>query len=182
MSRAFDAVRQSRDLPIMPSEAKNRPMGSWRPMLVPDLAAVETIAAIVHPAYPEDIAVLAEKRELYPAGCMIFGQSGEVSGYLFSHPWRRGAPPKLGNRLGSIPSDADTYYLHDIALLPSARGTGAGRSAMALVVEMAQAAGCRDITLIAVSGADSFWAAQGFTSSGETPYGPGSIAMHRAIS
>ena len=69
-----------------------------------------------------------------------------------THPWHRDTPPKLGKPLGAIPKDADTYYLHDIALLPAGRGGGSGKAAVDFTVRQAVQGGFADITLIAVNG------------------------------
>lgn len=127
-----------------------------------DLAAVAAISDAVHGRFTEPVTVYAERLGLYPAGCLVLEQHGEVVGYLITHPWHRDAPPKLGAMLGAIPAHADSYYLHDIALLPAARGTGATRAALDFVRARAQALGLSDIALMAVGGADRFWAAQGF--------------------
>jgi GNAT superfamily N-acetyltransferase len=159
--------------------------GRWRPMRADDLAAVAAISDAVHGmAYTERPAIYAERLALYPAGCHVFARDdgGAVEGYLISHPWRRDDPPTLDRPLGAIPADADGYYLHDLALLPSTRGAGAGRAALALVLRQAVAAGFDDITLTAVGGADGFWAAQGFVYAdrdGASPYGPGTHLMRR---
>ncbi len=42
------------------------------------------------------------------------------------YPWRFGQPPKLNMRLHRLSDDADTFYIHDVAILPAARGGGAG--------------------------------------------------------
>lgn len=127
-----------------------------------DLAAVAAISDAVHGRFTEPVTVYAERLGLYPAGCLVLEQHGEAVGYLITHPWHRDAPPKLGAMLGAIPAHADSYYLHDIALLPAARGTGAARAALDFVRARAQALGLSDIALMAVGGADRFWAAQGF--------------------
>ena len=57
----------------------------WRPMLPADLSMTETIAEQVHPDYPEDPAVFAERLALFPAGCFMLG----AVGYLIAHPWMR---------------------------------------------------------------------------------------------
>jgi GNAT superfamily N-acetyltransferase len=124
-----------------------------------DLAAVLDIAAVVHPDYPEDPAVFAERLALFPAGCLVLENFG---GYLIAHPWRHAAPPPLNALLGALPVAADTLYLHDIALLPAARGHGLARAGVARVAALAKAEGLREVALVAVGDAGGFWAAQGF--------------------
>lgn len=158
-------------------------MAGWRAMTVADLPDVTAISAAVHGRYAEPVEIYAERLSLYPSGCFVWADAGVVRGLLVSHPWRRGAPPALGAMLGSIPTDADRYYLHDIALLPETRGQGAGGAAVALVARIAASAGLADITLVAVNGADRFWAAQGFDhdkDAGSGGYGPGTFPMCRS--
>ena len=56
--------------------------GHWRPMRAANLAAVERIAEIVHPAYPESEEVPAERLTLFPAGCLI--AEGALAKNLFA--------------------------------------------------------------------------------------------------
>lgn len=137
-------------------------MAGWRAMTAADLPAVAAISDTVHGRYAEPVEVYAERLALYPRGCFTLESDGAPTGFLVTHPWRGDAPPKLGAILGAIPNDADTYYLHDIALLPETRGTGAGRAGLDLTIAAARAAGLGEIMLMAVGGADRFWAAHGF--------------------
>lgn len=156
----------------------------WRAMREADLPAVSAISDAVHGRYTEPMAVYAERLGLHPGGCRVLERDGEIAGYLVTHPWHRDSPPKLGAMLGAIPPEADTYYLHDIALLPAARGTGASKAALEFVVDRASALGLPDITLMAVGGADRFWAAQGFDylpRDADLSYGTGAHLMRMSI-
>lgn len=155
----------------------------WRPMRDSDLDTVVVIADAVHgPAYSEDRPAFAERLALYPDGCRILEQDGTTLGYLISHPWRSATPPALNEVLGSIPADADNFYLHDIALLPETRGSGAGAAAVAHVVACAKAEALGEIGLIAVAGADSYWERQGFVRLSPYPaYGPECWLMRRIV-
>ena len=74
---------------------------NWRAMTVDDLASVDVIAARVHPSYPEDHAVFAERLRLHATGCRVLMTGGEIAGYVISHPWHLGEPPALNALLGS---------------------------------------------------------------------------------
>lgn len=132
-------------------------------MLPDDLAAVTAIAAKVHPAYPEDDAVFAERLRLYPAGCFVLDNDAELSGYLISHPWRFGEVPALNSLLSTLPASATTYYIHDLALLPHARGTGAARAIVATLLRHAAVTNHQNISLVAVNNSGQFWRRQGFS-------------------
>lgn len=120
------------------------------------------IAAKIHAAYPEDEAVFAERLRLYPAGCHVLAVEGWVVGYMLSHPWRLGEPPALNSLLGALPDNPDTYYLHDLALLPETRGTGAGSAIVAALAAQARAEGLATMSLVAVHDSVAFWQRHGF--------------------
>lgn len=134
----------------------------WRPMTTFDLPAVQAIAAAVHPDFPEDDSVFAERQRLYPDGTRLFELDGAPAGYVLSHPWRFRALPELNALLGTIPEDADTFYLHDLALLPKARGTGAAAMIVGEMLRHARGAGFATMSLVAVNGSLPFWHKHGF--------------------
>lgn len=135
---------------------------SWRQMQPADLPAVHALAALIHPAYPEDEAVFAERLRLYPPGCRVLECNGKLTAYAISHPWLDRAPPKLNALLGELPPQPSTYYLHDIALMPGMRGTGAAAELVTSLVEQARAERLPSLSLIAVNGSEGFWRRQGF--------------------
>jgi ribosomal protein S18 acetylase RimI-like enzyme len=134
----------------------------WRPMTNADLATVGAIAAQVHIAYPEDAAIFAERLALHPAGCFVLDGDTTPAGYVISHPWRAAEPPPLDTLIGSLPSPASTYYIHDVALLPHGRGHGAGAAMVALLLRHAVAVGADNVSLVAVNRSVLFWQSQGF--------------------
>lgn len=134
----------------------------WRRMREGDLPAVGAIAALVHPAYPEEDAVFAERLRLYPKGCRVLDLGGRAAGYAIGHPWVFGRPPRLNARLGALPSVPAVLHLHDVAVLPAARGGGATRRLLGEWVELARAAGLSGLSLVAVGDAATFWARRGF--------------------
>ena len=137
----------------------------WRQMRHADLRAVERIAAEVHPDYPEDPAIFVERLRLYPPGCRVCTSAdGEtVQAYLLSHPWYLLQPPPLGSLLGTLPATPTTYHLHDLALLPQTRGSGAGRAIVQALAEHARANGLATLSLVAVNASMGFWERNGFT-------------------
>jgi len=131
-------------------------------MATADLPAVNTLAALIHQAYPEDEAIFAERLRLYPPGCRVLEQNGALAAYVVSHPWVDHAPPALNMMLVSLPGNPSTYYLHDIALLPEARGGGAAAEMVASLALQAQVERLPSLSLIAVNGSAGFWQRQGF--------------------
>ena len=130
-----------------------------------DLAGVLAVADVVHPAYPEDAAVFAERLQLYADGCLVFedGAAGDgIFAYVVSHPWRSNDPPALNAPLGALPAQPATYYIHDLALLPQARGRAAASSVVRQLIAGATAAKLPTLSLVAVNGSVGFWRRHGF--------------------
>src|SRR5690606_12912908 len=127
-----------------------------------DGAAVFAIARQVHPGFFEAEAVLAEKFTLYRNGCYVLDVGEKPAGYVLSHPWRLGDLPALDTLLGALPADADTFYIHDLALLPLTRGIGAAGHIVAALTKHAMAMGFPTMSLVAVNNALAFWTRQGF--------------------
>ncbi len=135
---------------------------SWRAAVLQDVPAISHVAAVGHPGLPERDAVFEERIRLSPDGCFVLADGAHVLGYILSHRWRRGAPPDLDTLLGVIPTDADCWYLHDIALLPAARGSGAAKAIAAQLETQARAAGLSAMALVAVGDAAPLWRKLGY--------------------
>lgn len=156
---------------------------AWRRMREGDVPAVGAIAALVHPAYPEEDAVFAERLRLYPEGCRVLDLGGRMAGYAIGHPWVFGRPPGLNVRLGALPPAPTVLHLHDIAVLPAARGAGAALRLLGEWVELAHAAGLSGLSLVAVGDAATFWTRRGFAAVEgprleQTPHGYGADARY----
>ncbi|MBA1158081.1 GNAT family N-acetyltransferase [Microvirga mediterraneensis] len=134
----------------------------WRPMMPEDLAQVQVLADTIHVDHPEDLEVLAERRRLYPQGCLMLVEDARAIGYALTHPWRLGEPPPLNEPLGKLPEAPTTFYIHDVALLPVARGKGYAVQAANRLIEHARAAGFDNLSLVAVNRSQAFWERVGF--------------------
>ncbi|MFC3124492.1 GNAT family N-acetyltransferase [Pseudoroseomonas globiformis] len=142
------------------------------------------IAAQVHQQFPEGETVFAERLALHPEGCRMLEEEGAALGYAIAHPWRFARPPALDSLLGALPERPDTYYLHDAALLPAARGQGAARTLVELM--RADAGSLPSLSLVAVGGTAALWARLGFTEHADAAlleklasYGPAARFMAR---
>ena len=135
---------------------------TWRRMAQPDLVSVERVGDAVHPDYPEDAAIIAERLRLYPAGCLVLDGDKGIQGYAVAHPWLFGRPPLLNTQLGQLPVRADTFYIHDLALTPEVRGGGLGTKAVNLLTYQAQLDAFMSMSLVAVDSSPGFWRRHGF--------------------
>lgn len=136
--------------------------GLWRLMTEADRPAVMSVADQVHVAYPEEDAVLIERLRLHPEGCALLVLHGKPCGYAVTHPWRYADPPALNTMIGELPEKPTTYYIHDFALLPEARGSGAGSAMANALIARAEALGISNVSLVAVNKSVPFWSRFGF--------------------
>lgn len=136
---------------------------TWRLMAPDDLGHVTALAGSVHPDYPEDTDIFAERLRLAPSGCLSLMLDGQLGGYLISHPWRGLLSPPLNTLLGALPADADRWYIHDLVVAPQGRGKGYAQTAITWAEDAARKAGLGTLTLTSTRHALNFWARQGFT-------------------
>ena len=127
-----------------------------------DITDVQTIGEVVHPDYPEDLAIIAERLRLYPPGCLVLASDQGVQGYAVAHPYLFGQAPRLNVLLESLPARADTLHIHDLALLPHVRSGGLGAMAVGLLARQAELSGLTKMSLVAVGNSQRFWARHGF--------------------
>jgi len=162
----------------------------WRPMTAADLAQVDVLAQRIHPDFPERIAVLAEKFELFPDGCFVLGgPDAPLSGYCFSHPWRGGQPPALDTFLTSLPDKPDAHFIHDVTVDASLRRRSLASVLVPKLVEVARAIPVSRMILVAVSGSGPFWTRMGFLRTDDdalqaatrAKYGAGAMHMQREL-
>jgi ribosomal protein S18 acetylase RimI-like enzyme len=136
---------------------------AWRAMTGYDMEAVARIAAAVHPAFYEAPEVLAERHALYRNGAYLLEINERPAGYVLSHPWRLGTLPALDSLLGALPEPADTYYIHDLALLPVARRVGAASFITTALAKHARAHNYPTMSLVAVNNSRGFWERHDFS-------------------
>ena len=89
-----------------------------------DLKRVVDIAGVCYPNHPEDMDVFVERLRLFGDGCLVLAGEGVVEGYVLSYPWRADAAPPLNALILGLPPAPEADYLHDLALMPAARGQG----------------------------------------------------------
>jgi GNAT superfamily N-acetyltransferase len=158
----------------------------WRLMTADDPATVSKIAAEVHVDYPEDDAVFAERLALFAEGCRIAELNDRAVGYALFHPGVLGRPPRLNTLLGELPPQADCLYLHDVALLPAARGHGFGLELLNIADDVARRRGLPLLALTATPQAAAFWLNRGFRKTAAEQevlacYGPDMRYMTRSV-
>jgi hypothetical protein len=147
-------------------------------MLTKDLPKVNSVANFIHADFYEAPEVFAEKLKLYPSGCFVY-DTNNIQGYFFSHPWYYLNPPKLNTLLGHVRA-ADTYYIHDVALMPDIRG----QHLVAEVVELVDTRPYDTISLVSVNQTFGYWSKFGFEivpGLDLTNYSPDAVYMVKSL-
>ena len=137
-------------------------MADWRPLLTGDMEFVNRIAASVHTALPERAEVFEEKVRLFPQGCRKLVSEGLIVGYGISHPWTLFSIPPLDTCLQRLPDPPQCLYIHDVVVLPAARGQGAAQQYMDYIKVLAREMGISSHALVAVYGTCHLWSRCGF--------------------
>ena len=125
-------------------------------------AMLEIQAACYKELVPESEESLRAKRRASPATCVVACSGDRVVGYLISLPWERSKPPALDTRTCRLPLAPDCLYLHDLAVMPGARKSGAGRALVDAFLAQMRASGLGRASLIAVQSSESYWKRYGF--------------------
>jgi hypothetical protein len=134
----------------------------WLPLASDDLDRVHHIGQTIHHELPERFEVLVEKIKLFPNGCPKLVFAGKIVGYAIAHPWSLFSIPVLDQYLVSIPARADCIHIHDVAILPEARGYRSAEHYVTMVRGIAIDLGVEKLACVSVYGTDVLWSRYGF--------------------
>jgi hypothetical protein len=134
----------------------------WRPATTVDFDTINTISDAIHLRLPERFEVFVEKFNLFPTGCLILLQKGEVVGYGFSHPWVLNSIPPLDSFLGALPTSPECLFIHDVAILPQARRHSAAGAFIKHIAAIARVQGICSLALVSVYDTKALWSRYGF--------------------
>ncbi|WP_374508903.1 GNAT family N-acetyltransferase [Niveibacterium sp.] len=149
-----------------------------------DLDPVFDLQCRAHtPDYHESRTALASRFERGRKTCFVAEQGHHAVAYLLAHPWG-GPPPVLHHPLSKL-AQADHLFLHDLAVLPEARGAGAAAALIAALEKQGRRDGFGEIRLVALVNAVSFWQRLGWKPLPgvvlDRSYGVGARVKARAI-
>lgn len=151
---------------VSPSALYTPPLSrlAIRPALSGDLDAILQIQARCYTAIvPESPRSMGAKLAAAPNSCFVAGPAGGPPvAYLLALPWHFDDPPHLDAQTCQAPADADTLYLHDLAVAPEARGSGAAGALVDAFMTALSASGIGRASLIAIQGSAGWWARHGF--------------------
>ncbi len=111
--------------------------------------------------------------ELFPEGAIGFFDAEGLCAYAFAVPTRAGETLTLGQPLERIAADADTFYIHDVAVSRRCRGRGLARRLIEQLLDLARARRFTRSELVSVQGSAAFWQKFGFEAIETFEYAPG---------
>src|SRR5205809_6209465 len=149
-----------------------------RPLTHADIAAVHDLEV---EAYAESLLVSDEALlsliALFPNGAIGAFDDKGLCGFVFALPLRAGTILDLQAPLDAIPSNADVFYIHDIAVAQRGRGRGIGGRLAAHAIDVGRAGGFTRAELVSVQGSAPFWERFGFRAARTFEYAPGAPAV-----
>lgn len=134
----------------------------WQPLSSTDIPSVLAIAGQIHPGLFERPEIFIEKLELFPEGCKKLLIDNQLAGYGFAHPWKLHSIPPLDTFLERIPTQPDCLYIHDVAILPDARGHNGAGLLVKILQSLAAQYGYNALSLVSVYMTTGFWQRFGF--------------------
>ncbi|ART49794.1 GNAT family N-acetyltransferase [Acidovorax carolinensis] len=152
-----------------------------------DLLAVQL--ACYGPGFVESAAVFA-RRLASPANCsLVLERNGKICAYLAAYRSALGKVTPLHGDFEPVPQ-ADTLYLHDMAVLPAFAGQGMAQALLQSLWDEAAVQGLRHTALVSVQGSQTYWERHGYAPRplGDAPqrerlasYGAGAVYMARGM-
>jgi ribosomal protein S18 acetylase RimI-like enzyme len=135
---------------------------NWQPLLLSEMETVNHIADSIHTSLPERPEVFSEKVSLFPSGCRKLVKGNKMVGYGISHPWMLDSIPPLDDFLVKLPHNPECLYIHDVVVMPEARGHGAAAGYVDHIKGVAAQMGIGSLALVSVYGTDVLWGRFGF--------------------
>ena len=155
-----------------------------RPLTPADIGELHRLEAEAYlPELHESNDSFLQLMRLYPEGAFGCFDDEGLCGYAFATPTKAGTTLELRVPLERIADDADTFYIHDVAVSARCRGRGIGGMLAERLLDLAREKGFRRSELVSVQGSAPFWKRFGFESVREFEYVPGipSTKMARAV-
>lgn len=133
-----------------------------RAMRPGDLDAVLAVqAACYPPSMQEPATVVLARRRAAGRTCIVVEDGEGLCGYLFAYPSRQGKVTPLGADFDPA-HDADTLYLHDLALAQRVHGRGLARRLVGHLLAQGRERGLTSSALVSVQDTAAFWTALGY--------------------
>ncbi|MGW2183611.1 GNAT family N-acetyltransferase [Streptomyces sp. NPDC001732] len=132
----------------------------------------------------EGRAALQSRAGASPATCFVLDHAGRIAGYLLALPYPKSEYPDLDRKEGIV-FHSRNLHLHDLVVAREFRGRGLARNLLRHFTATAGSKGYEEVSLVAVRGSDTFWAAHGYRARREiappTSYGADAVYMSRTV-
>ena len=146
----------------------------FRPLTRDDISGLHRLEAESYlPSLHESDEAFIRLIELFPDGAFGCFDDEGLCGYAFGVPLMAGSTLELRTPLERIPEEADTFYIHDVAVAERCRGQGVGHALGARLLDLARELGFRRCELVSVQGSAPFWEKLGFRRVRDFEYAPG---------
>ena len=111
---------------------------------------------------PESLESLQAKILASPETCLIVESSEGAVGYLIAVPIIYPHLPTLNAPTFELSADADTLYIHDLAIDSAERGKGVAQALVRASIDAAKSRGLSLACLVAIQNSQKFWKQFGF--------------------
>jgi ribosomal protein S18 acetylase RimI-like enzyme len=146
---------------------------------VPDVLKIQEECYI--PDLLETADTFIKKLRLFPQGSLGCWQREDLTAYVFAHPWKVGEIVPLDFALRSLPTDANSLYIHDLAVSPKFRGLKIADQLLQKLFSIAGSLGLEDFALVAVQNSEPFWNRYGFRTQEKLIYGTNTPASKMSM-
>lgn len=109
----------------------------------------------------ESAAVMAERILAFSQTCWGYFVEQQIAGYLLAYPSVLGSITPLAAAF-PLYQNANCLYLHDMAISSDFRGQSLAPKLLKHATAEAEKMGLQALALVAVQGAEDYWAKQGF--------------------
>jgi predicted N-acetyltransferase YhbS len=144
-----------------------------RTLTAGDIPLIRRLEAEAYlPELHESDEAFLQLMRLYPEGAIGCFDGEGLCGYGFGMPSAAGTIFALREPLERIQPDADTFYIHDVAVAVRCRGRGIGRLLATRLIHLARERGFARSELVSVQGSAPFWQRFGFEPVADFEYVP----------
>lgn len=109
----------------------------------------------------ESAAVMTERIDAFSQTCWGYFIDQQMAGYLLAYPSVLGSITPLAAAF-PLYKNANCLYLHDMAISSAFRGQSLAPKLLKHATAEAEKMGLQALALVAVQGAEAYWAKQGF--------------------
>ncbi len=93
-----------------------------------DFNEIFNIQKSAYKKFSETKEAIESRLKLSDKTCFVAFSKKEIIGYLLAHPWKANSIPAFNSVLPALPDNADSFYIHDLAILKKNRKAGIGEA------------------------------------------------------